>query len=168
MAAEKSDASFERGNIRFTQDRVMELDRGHAVVRVSRGDIQRIALRWGFQAPRPLVQAVLGIGLLAVGCALLGLIIAELVTHGGRVVGRFLIGLVISGLLGIWLAMEAFRRGYYLEVTTKRGREKLRFDRGLSRHEIEDLLATVRAELGYEVAEDLPSGPDCSRSVEPV
>jgi hypothetical protein len=147
--------SLEHGGIRFSTDLIAELDRGRSVIRIPREDVRRIALCWGFQAPRPFVQAVLGIGLLLAGIYILVRIIMELMAHGGQVVGRLLIGLVIVGLLGGWLLFEAFKRGYYLEVRTEKRTEKLRFNRRLSRAEIEEFVASVRSQMGWII--DTPS-----------
>jgi hypothetical protein len=142
---------MEQGGIRFSRDLLAEVDRGHPVIRIPREDVLRIALRWGFQAARPVVQAVLGIGLLLAGVYILLKIILELMAHGGEVEGKLLIGLVIVGLLGGWLFFEAFKRGFYLEVLTGKRAEKLRFDRRLSLSEIEVFLASVQSRLGWTI-----------------
>jgi len=154
--------SLEHGGIRFSADLLAELDRGHPIIRIPREDVRRIALLWGFQAPRPVVQAVLGIGLLLAGIYILVKIILELMAHGGNVLGKLLIGLVIVGLLGGWLFFEAFKRGYYLEVRTEKRVEKLRFDRRLSRDEIEEFIASVRSQMGWMI--EIPSYEETRRS----
>jgi hypothetical protein len=154
--------SLEHGGIRFSADLLAELDRGHPVIRIPREDVQRIALRWGFQAPRPFVQAALGSGLLLAGLYILVKIILELMAHGGDVSGKLLIGLVIVGLLGGWLFSEAFKRGYYLEVRTEKRVEKLRFNRRLSRNEIEEFIASVQSQMGWII--DTPSYEEAGRS----
>lgn len=155
MANVQAGESLEHGGIRFSTDLLAEVDRGHPVIRIPREDVRRIALRWGFQAPRPIVQAILGIGLLLAGVYILVKIILELMAHGGEVSGRLLIALVIVGLLGGWLFFEAFKRGYYLEVRTEKRAEKLRFNRRLSREEIEEFIASVRSQMGWII--DTPS-----------
>lgn len=155
MANVQGSESLEKGGIRFSEKLLAELDRGRPVVRITRGDVRHIALRWGFQAPRPFVQTVLGAGLLLGGVFILVKIILELRAHGGEISGRLLIGLVIVGLFGGWLLFEAFKRGYYLEVRTEKRAEKLRFSRQLSREEIEEFIASVRSQMGWII--DTPS-----------
>jgi hypothetical protein len=148
MADRQTENILELGNIRIAKDILSEVDRGRPIVRVPREDVQRVALRWGFLAPRPAVQALLGIGLLLAG----GYFVSNAIqaqTRGGKV-GIFLFaGLVAFTFLGIWLLFEAFRRGYYLEVQTRKVVEKLRFDRKYSRAEIDTLLESARSRHGW-------------------
>ena len=78
---------------------------------------------------------------------------------GAKVQGRLLIGLIIMSIVGAWLLWGAFKRGYYLEVTARNRKEKLRFDAGFSELEIREFLETVRrSPLGYSISPDLPFG----------
>lgn len=70
--------ALEKGNVRFSQEMLAEVDRGHPVVRVQKDHVQSIALRRGFRAARPIVQGVLGAALLGVPLyVFLGAFLAE-------------------------------------------------------------------------------------------
>jgi len=147
---------LERGNIRFSQNMLAEVDRGHPVVRIPKDQIQGIALRKGFQAARPVVQFVLGGVLLGAPLYVFVSILLELRNPESKVQGRLLIGLIIMAIVGAWLLWGAFKRGYYLEVTARNRKEKLCFDRGLSESEIHDFLETVRrSPLGYSISPEM-------------
>lgn len=146
---------LEFGGIRFSNDLIAEVDRGQTLLRIRRDDVQRIALRRGFQAARPLFQTTLGFGLLLAGVYILVKVILELMTSGGEIGGKLLIALATVSLLGGWLFWEGLKRGYYLEVTTAKRAEKLRFARRLSEEQIEAFLASVRSQLGWPI--DPPS-----------
>ncbi len=85
------------------------------------------------------------------GLVLLVEVLEVLMTQGGRIKGTILVGLVSLGLIGGWLLFDAFRRGFYLEVITRKRGEKLRFDRGLTRPELEEHLAGVRSRWGWMI-----------------
>jgi len=150
---------LERGNVRFSQDMLAEVDRGHPVVRVQKDQIQSIALRKGFKAARPVVQFVLGGVLLGAPLYVFVAILLELRNPGSKVQGRLLIGLIIMAIVGAWLLWGALKRGYYLEATTRNRKEKLCFDAGLSESEIHEFLESVRrSPLGYAISSDPPLG----------
>jgi hypothetical protein len=146
---------LERGNVRFSKDLLAEVDRGRPVLRVPKDHIQSIALRRGFKAARPVVQA--GLGLLLLGGGLYVLLGALLGSSG--MIGRLFIGLVIMVIMGAWLLWGAFKRGYYLEVIARNRKEKLCFDASLSEPEIREFLETVRrSPLGYSISPESPLG----------
>jgi hypothetical protein len=160
MAQEQAGESLERGGIRFSKYLLAEIDRGHPVLRIARADVQRIALRRGFLAARPMVQAILGIGLMVpIFYILLSILLTIYgggrggggVDGGEKLIGYSFIGILLFGLIGGWLLLGAFKRGYYVEVTKGKGTEKLRFDRRLPQAEIEAFLASVRSQLGWTI-----------------
>ena len=145
---------LEKGGIRFSAQGLAELDRSRPVVRVPRETIEQIALRWGSRAARPMVQLVLGTSFLLAGAYLLVRILVGWLQIGGRLSGGLIIGLVVVAVMGGGLLLDVVRRGYYLEVRTRQGLEKLRFDRSLSRDEIASFLTDVQRQLGYLIGLD--------------
>jgi hypothetical protein len=91
----------------------------------------------------------LGISCLLGSVYLLVDFIQGFVTSGSRMVGRLLVGIAVLGVMGGWSFVEAWRKGYYLEVQTKIGMEKRRFEHKASREEIESFLASVQSKLGW-------------------
>jgi hypothetical protein len=137
------------GGIRFTRDYLVEIEQDRLIHRIQRPEVVRITLRWGLVAPRPTIQAVLGISCLLGSVYFLVDFIRGFMASGSRMVGRVLIGIVVLSVMGGWSFVEAWRKGYYLEVQTKKGMEKRRFDRKASKEEIEAFLASVQSKLGW-------------------
>ncbi|MEP7008709.1 MAG: hypothetical protein ABJC13_00145 [Acidobacteriota bacterium] len=149
MAKVSQGEVLDGGGIRFTRDYLVEVEQDRLIHRIQRSEIMRIALRWGLVAPRPAIQAGLGISCLLGSAFLLVGIIRGLMAYGGKVEGRLLVGLAVFVGVGGWLFVEAWKKGFYLEVQTKNGVEKRRFDRKASREEIEAFLASVQSRLGW-------------------
>jgi hypothetical protein len=141
----------EYGGVRFSEQRLDGLDGGHPVIRILRSDIQKIDLRWGRQAARPLVQTTLGLGTLLIGGgAAIHLVLSLL---QGTVYFLKADGLLtVLILLGVWLFRNALKKGYYLDVTTRRGREKVPFGAQAPITEILDCLHQASVKLGYDVS----------------
>jgi hypothetical protein len=165
-AAERSETTqkLELGDVRFSEERVEALDRGHPVLRIARKEIDHLALRWGLQAARPLVQAAIGVVFLSVGGWVVVNLVGKFLFYGGWVAPK-LEGLLATLIpIGGWLLWTSFRRGYYLEVRSRRGRDKIPFARDVSRAEIEALLGQAQQAFSYVVRTDLPdSAPERGR-----
>lgn len=149
MANDQHCEFLEGGGIRFTQNYLVEVEQDRLIHRIQRPEVARIALRWGLVAPRPAIQAVLGISCLLGSVYFMVDFLQGFMASGSRMVGRVLIGIVVLSVMGGWAFVEAWRKGYYLEVHAKKGLEKLRFDRKASREEIEVFLASVQSQLGW-------------------
>jgi hypothetical protein len=147
-------ASVQKGGVRFAAKELAEVDRqSRPVLRIARERIQGIHLRQGMQAARPVLQLAVGSFCLIVGCLLEGGLLWSWFREGGLLHLEMAGGFLCLAALGGWLAATALRRGYYLEVGTARGIEKLRIDRGLTAGEIESFLQEARSRLGYEVSD---------------
>lgn len=154
--------SVQKGGVRFAPQELAEVDdRGHPVLRIPREWIQQIHLRRGLQAARPALQLTLGGLCLAAGCILEVSLLWGWFRDGGLLHLEMVGGFLCLALAGGWLAFTALRRGYYLEVRTERGIEKVRLGRDLAPGEIETFLVEARNRLGYEVSDlqILYSGP---------
>ena len=154
--------AVEKGGVRFSNQEIAEVDvsnpRGRPVLRIPRDRIQEIHLRWGVQASRPLVQLILGGGFLGAACFIQGSMLWEWFRHGGVIHVEVVVGLAVLGLVGGWLLFTALRRGFYLAVRTNSAQEKVRFDRRVSREEIELFLNEARRRFGYEILDSSPMG----------
>ncbi len=155
-------APLQKGGVRFSDRELAEVDdRSHPVLRIPRERIERIHLRQGLQAARPAVQLGLGVVCLAAGCVLLVALLWGWFRNGGLLQLEMVGGFFFLALAGAALTLTALRRGYYLEVRTAKGIEKVRLARGLAPGEIETFLAEARDRLGYEISDlqILYSGP---------
>jgi hypothetical protein len=147
---------IEEGDVRFSAERIEALDRGHPVIRVARREIDQVALQRGFQAARPLVQLAIGGAFLGVGGSVVVNLLVKLFFEGGWVAPK-LEGLLIALIpVGGWLVVTALRRGYYLDVRSRRGRDKIPFARELPRADIEAFLLRAEHTYGYVIRKDLP------------
>lgn len=150
-------SAVEKGGVRFSNQEIAEVDvsnpRARPVLRIPRDSIREIHLRWGVQAARPLVQLILGAGFLGVACYIPMRMVWEWFRYDGVMnQGKAAVWIVtLLGLLGGWLLFTALRRGFYLAVQTNNAQEKVRFDRRMSREEIENFLNEARRRFGYEI-----------------
>jgi hypothetical protein len=149
VATAQQSEALDGGGIRFTRDYLVEIEQDRLIHRIQRPEVVRISLRWGLVAPRPAIQAVLGITCLLGSVYFLVEFIQAFVMSGSRMVGRLLVGIGVLGVMGGWSFVEAWRKGYYLEVQTKKGTEKRRFEGRASREEIEAFLVSVQSKLGW-------------------
>lgn len=108
---------------------------------IHRSNVNRTVLRYGNQATRPVVQIIVG--------AILTLAIVWPFYHLWHVFkygGKFFVGEGAIGgfsIIGVWLIYSALKKGWYLELTTRRGIEKLAFHREVEISELQDFLARV-------------------------
>ena len=170
-ATEGSAASapgIEAGNVRFSAERIEALDGGHPVIRIARREIDQVALQRGFQAARPLVQAAIGGVLLGVGAWVVVNLLAKLFFYGGTFAPKAE-GLLLTLIpIGGWLFAMALRRGYYLDIRSRKGRDKIPFARELPREEIEAFLNRAEQMYGYVVRKDLPGAALGQGGIKPV
>lgn len=130
-------------NITFSKKGVSEFSGKRRVVFVPREEIQRIQIKTGSRAERPLVQSIAGVVLLGLGLVGLRLFIANGVTFL-----RWEAGFLLFGGVGGWLLLEALRKGHYLLVICNKGSRKLVFDKKINEPELAQFLKNA-AGLGY-------------------
>lgn len=142
------------GGIQITADRLMETDGGRVMVLVPRDEVRNILLRYGFRSRHPIAQLVIGIVL-----ALTAVIpIAHLIdwsVNGGTFFEAEL-GLIVLAVIGVYLILDAPRRGYALEVTSTKGKYSLDFPKGSDAAQVRAVADAARQRFGYEISDDLP------------
>jgi hypothetical protein len=137
------------GGVCFTAECIFEVGARSASAKVSRVELERISLRYGFQARHPLLLALFGFILLALGLPPLLHVALGLIGGGGFFDVELLAPVwLILGITALW---GAFRRGYLLEVETPVGKRRLEFKRGLESSELEAFISLVEQSLGYVV-----------------
>ena len=107
-------------------DALCEVDSGRVMVRISTADVRGLKLLHGHVANHPVMQMIAGgVMVLIGGWPIIWLI--EWAVHGGTIISStmWMIGFAV---VGVWLIIQAFREGHYLEVETTRGLRKLAFD----------------------------------------
>lgn len=130
-------------NITFSQKGVSEFSGRQRAVFIPREEIQRIQIKTGSRAERPLVQGIAGVALLA-----LGVVGVRMFISNGAAFLRWEAGFLLFGGVGGWLLLEALRKGHCLLVTCSRETRKLVFDKKVNEPELAEFLRNA-ARLGY-------------------
>lgn len=129
---------------------------------VASGDIQRIVLRYGIEAPRPIIQCLLGLAILGFSLTpllnLRGVFESAVIERPWRFLGFYDAFVLSLSILGVWLIWSAWRRRYYLEVTTRTSTIRVFFVRQPERASAEQVLRAAGTQFGYsvEVMERVP------------
>jgi hypothetical protein len=129
----------------FSQEKVAE-DRGTSV---ERHRIRHMRLRYGFRARHPLLLAVFGVLVSAIGVAAVGHLLFWLLL-GGTLFDVEVPATLLT-LLGSWMLYQAIQRGWILDVSTDTGLQRLEFHKSAKKEELQDFLEMVNRELGYSV-----------------
>ena len=111
--------------IRCTERSLCEIDSGKVMVTVPRQDITRITLRYGTQAPHPVIQVVMGLLLTGLGYFPIAHLI-DWLRHGGAFL-TLEAWIVPFPVVGILTVIGAFKRGYFLLVDERQGSKRLSF-----------------------------------------
>ena len=124
---------------------------GQVTVRgIPRSTITAIELRRGFLSARPIPQ--LG---LAMGCAWMGLLSARAFVSWAMVRTGPLKAMGLLAILlpfGAWLALDALKRGEYLDVTSEKGSLRISLQ-GVSQADLVSSLERARSEFGYNIVD---------------
>jgi len=138
------------GEIRTDRFKVVEMKDEAEVLNISRDDLERISLKRGLSAERPVLQLLFGLAMTVPGLLMLPAYYrwafagAE-ITIGPAVIFVFLIP------VGIWFATNALRRRYFLYLELSSGSRKTEFPRGTAVDAIKEYLALVESDFGYEI-----------------
>ena len=136
-------------NVRFTVDYVCSIVDGRRQIVLNRSDVQQIVLRYGYQAPRPVIQLLLGFVLL--GFIFLPLYhVWRVFNYGGRFFGWEAFWGGFSAI-GAWLIYDALKKGWYLDVRTADGHRKLAFTQGADPSQLLAFLERAKNDLCYPI-----------------
>ncbi len=111
--------------IRLTDDHLAEMVDGWEVVGVARADVRDVTLGRRLRAPHPILPFVLGSALTAAGIPP-AIHLVNMFRHGGLGV-KLEAWLMMFAVLGLSLVVDAFKRGFVLDVKTDRGVRRLLF-----------------------------------------
>jgi hypothetical protein len=115
-----SDSKLSYLNIVISEKGLSEFSHGKRVVFIPKDEVQKIEVRYGSGAERPLAQIVVGLLLTALGCVGVAMIFAS----GMRGL-RWGVGFIVFGALGAWCLYEAFKKTHYLQITCHKETRKL-------------------------------------------
>ena len=136
-------------NLAISEMGLSEFSQGKRVVFIPKDEVQKIEVRYGSSAERPLVQIIAGLLLIGLGGA--GLL---MIFESGMRGIRWGIGFVAFGGFGVWLLYETFKKTHYLQVTYRRETRKLVLKGAFQEREFSEL-ARQAGQLGYRF-EDSP------------
>ena len=130
-------------NVAVSEKGLTELSGHRRVVFVPRGQIQRIEIKFGLQAERPLAQGITSAVLIV-----LGIVGLHLIVTGGLSTLRWALGFIVFGALGVFLLWGSLRRGHYLRVICSNDIRKLAFKGTVRRVELSSFIKSA-AQFGY-------------------
>jgi len=133
--------------IRISDEGAAEMDGMRRLIFVPREEIQRIDLRHGSAAERPIITLVLGILLL--GVALVALVLVAFALKNGRPFPTAFVTVTIFAWPGWWLLDLATRPRFFLHVQGRASSRKLVFHRTKDQRSIEEFLAIARSRFNY-------------------
>ena len=119
-------------NIVLSEKGVSEFSHGQRMIFVPKEQIQRIEIKFGSRAERPLVQIILGL-------LLVGLGFVEL---------RWGIGFILFGGLGVFCLYEVIRKGYYLHVISSNDARKVVIKGAIQKTELAKFIKAA-VQFGY-------------------
>jgi predicted outer membrane lipoprotein len=136
--------------IRCTEQKLCEIDSGRVMVLVAKEDIRRITLRYGTQAPHPMLQVIMGVILIGLGY-FPALHFIHWLQHGGVffTLEGWIMPLVVAGA---WAIISALKRGYFLEIEQDQGTKRLAFGKKPEPVELERFVGEVERWCGVRVS----------------
>jgi protein-S-isoprenylcysteine O-methyltransferase Ste14 len=109
-------------NLAISEKGLSEFSGGRRIIFVPKDEVQIIEIKFGSSAERPLIQTIVGLMLVALGCVGLSMILSS----GMRGL-RWGLGFLLFGGFGIWFLHETFKKNHYLWVICRNDRRKLVF-----------------------------------------
>jgi hypothetical protein len=140
---------IEHCGIRCTAEALLEFEGGRLMVTIPRNEIQRIGIRYGIQAPHPMLQVILGLGLASVAYFPLRELI-DWLRHGGTLFTVVDL-LLFLPIVGAWTAWEALKRGYFFEVQSSAGIKRLAFAKKPQPAALDEMIAFIEQNYGIAV-----------------
>jgi hypothetical protein len=137
--------------IRVRDGRLEEWDGGSIAVSIPLTEVRRVRIVHGRTADRPLVQAAIGVAMIAVGVFFV-IRLARWVAAGGNIVDVevLMVGWLVGGP---WILAGALRRGVVLVVETGRETRRLIVGRGATGEDGRRLAEDLRRHHGLAVVD---------------
>jgi hypothetical protein len=137
--------------IRVRDGRLEECDGGSIAVSIPLTEVRRVRIAHGPTAERPLVQAAIGVAMIAVG-AIFVVRLARWIAAGGNIVDLevLMVGWLVGGP---WVLAGALRRGAVLVVETPRDTRRMIVGRGATGEDVRRLAEDLRRLHGLAVVD---------------
>jgi hypothetical protein len=140
---------IEVGGIRFEETKISNVQDNRVFASIDRSDITSLDFRWGILSQRPFLQISFGALLSLFGLSVVRFIFTWL-TQGG-IAFDYQIMLILVLPMGIWLIMDALKRGYFLSIQLRSGKDKMTFEKQQDQDSLEQLSRQLRSKLNYEI-----------------
>ena len=108
-------------NLAISEKGLSEFSDGRRIIFIPKEEVQIIEIKFGSSAERPIVQAIVSLLLITLGCVGVTMLACGL---GGL---RWALGFLFFGCLGIWFLYETLKRNHYLWVICRGDKRKLIF-----------------------------------------
>jgi hypothetical protein len=142
-------------NVAVSEKGLAEFSGNRRIVFIPKDQVRNVEIKFGPQAERPIVQAIVALALIGLGVAGLFMLAAD-----GLAAIRLSLGFLVFGGLGVWLLYEASKTGFYLRVICPNDTRKLAFKGVIQKAELLDFTKNA-AQLGYDFRDCL-NGKDIS------
>jgi hypothetical protein len=142
-------------NVAVSEKGLAEFSGNRRIVFIPKDQVRNVEIKFGPQAERPIVQAIVAIALTGLGVVGLSMLAAD-----GLLAIRWSLGFLVFGGLGVWLLHEASKTGYYLLVICPNDTRKLVFKGVIQMAELLEFTKNA-AQFGYDFRDCL-NGKDVS------
>lgn len=115
---------------------------------VAKKDIQRITLRHGFQAERPIAEIVFGIFVIGLGLYFFLNFILEILVHRFTYLDDLLSLFLLP--IGAWFIFDGFRKRLYFEVALGNDKRKFPLGKSPDKGELQKFIK-IASQLGYSI-----------------
>lgn len=138
-----------------SSEAIWEAENGRVVFQVAKDAALSCELMRGSPEQRPAVSLGLGVALLAPAIVVIVRFLDAI--YDDRAWGnRLEFALIICGMIGAWLILQvAFKRRYFLKVTTPDVVHRLVFQPTAKLSELRDFVSDVNAKYGWSINERL-------------
>jgi len=123
-------------------------DQRNQILSVSKSDIRKITLKYGFQSERPGIEMVFGFGIIGTGFYFIANLILEAIIH--RIIYTDEILSIFLLPIGGWFIVDGFRKRFYFEVTLENDKRKFPLGKNPDKGELQKFIK-LASQLDYVI-----------------
>lgn len=135
-------------NVGFSTEGITLFDQGSTMLFQKKTDIRKITLKYGFQSERPLIEVVFGVGLILIGFYFIMNFILHVLINRIAYLDMLLSILLLP--VGIWFAVDGFRKRFYFEVTLDNDKRKFPLSKNPDKGELQKFIL-IALQFGYTI-----------------
>ena len=115
---------------------------------VSKKDIRKITLKYGFQSERPIAEIVFGIAVMGLGIYFFANFILQILIY--RIIYLEELASLLLLPVGGWFMVDGFRKRLYFEVAMDNDKRKFPLGKNPDRGELQKFIK-IASQLGYVI-----------------